>query len=73
MAPRVAAAVEGSLTVPRSRASQEGVGYHQTTTRKGRRCSTAVGYLRPAMQRPNLQVLTGALAETICDGDTYTF
>ena len=29
---------------------QEGVGYHQTTTRNGRRCSTAVGYLRPAMQ-----------------------
>jgi choline dehydrogenase len=46
-------------------ASQEGVGYHQTTTRKGRRCSTAVGYLRPAMQRPNLQVTTGALTEKI--------
>ncbi|MEA2778330.1 MAG: choline dehydrogenase, partial [Acetobacteraceae bacterium] len=29
-------------------AVQEGVGYHQTTTRNGRRCSTAVGYLRPA-------------------------
>jgi choline dehydrogenase len=46
-------------------AKQEGVGYHQTTTRKGRRCSTAVGYLRPAMQRPNLQVITGALTEKI--------
>ncbi|HMD62677.1 MAG TPA: choline dehydrogenase [Stellaceae bacterium] len=46
-------------------ATQEGVGYHQTTTRKGRRCSTAVGYLRPAMQRPNLQVTTGALTEKI--------
>src|SRR5205085_333279 len=44
---------------------QEGVGYHQTTTRKGRRCSTAVGYLRPAMQRPNLRVVTGALTERI--------
>ena len=31
-------------------ATQDGVGYHQTTTRNGRRCSTAVGYLRPAMQ-----------------------
>ena len=31
-------------------AGQEGAGYHQTTTRNGRRCSTAVGYLRPAMQ-----------------------
>jgi len=46
-------------------ASQDGVGYHQTTTRKGRRCSTAVGYLRPAMQRPNLQVMTEALTEKI--------
>ena len=40
-------------------AVQDGVGYHQTTTRNGRRCSTAVGYLRPAMQRPNLRVVTG--------------
>ncbi|HVB18257.1 MAG TPA: GMC family oxidoreductase N-terminal domain-containing protein, partial [Stellaceae bacterium] len=45
--------------------SQDGVGYHQTTTRNGRRCSTAVGYLRPAMQRPNLRVITEALTETI--------
>ena len=40
-------------------ASQDGVGYHQTTTRNGKRCSTAVGYLRPAMQRANLNVVTG--------------
>jgi choline dehydrogenase len=46
-------------------ASQDGVGYHQTTTRQGRRCSTAVGYLRPAMGRPNLRVVTEALAEKI--------
>jgi choline dehydrogenase len=46
-------------------ASQDGVGYHQTTTRAGRRCSTAVGYLRPAMQRPNLRVVTEALTEKI--------
>ena len=46
-------------------ARQEGVGWHQTTTRAGRRCSTAVGYLRPAMARPNLQVLTHALTERI--------
>jgi choline dehydrogenase len=46
-------------------AGQDGVGYHQTTTRNGKRCSTAVGYLRPAMRRPNLQVVTGALAEKI--------
>ena len=46
-------------------ATQDGVGYHQTTTRNGRRCSTAVGYLRPAMSRPNLQVVTEALTERI--------
>jgi choline dehydrogenase len=46
-------------------ASQDGVGYHQTTTRNGKRCSTAVGYLHPVRQRPNLRVVTGARAETI--------
>jgi choline dehydrogenase len=46
-------------------ASQDGVGYHQTTTRKGKRCSTAVGYLRPARQRGNLVVATNALSEKI--------
>ena len=33
-------------------AAQDGVGYHQTTTRNGRRCSTAVGYLHPATVAP---------------------
>ena len=46
-------------------ATQEGVGYHQTTTRNGRRCSTAVAYLHPARRRPNLRVITGALAEKL--------
>jgi choline dehydrogenase-like flavoprotein len=46
-------------------ARQDGAGYHQTTTRNGRRCSTAVGYLRPAMQRRNLQVVTEALSDKI--------
>ncbi|HZB92809.1 MAG TPA: choline dehydrogenase [Stellaceae bacterium] len=41
-------------------ARQEGVGYFQTTSRRGRRCSAAVGYLRPARRRPNLRVLTEA-------------
>lgn len=39
---------------------QEGAGLYQTTTRDNRRCSTAVGYLRPALSRPNLTLLTGA-------------
>jgi choline dehydrogenase len=46
-------------------ATQDGVGYHQTTTRKGKRCSTAVGYLNPARGRSNLQIVTGALSEKI--------
>lgn len=40
---------------------QAGAGFYQTTTRNGRRCSAAVGYLRPAMGRANLTVITGAL------------
>ena len=46
-------------------AQQDGVGYHQTTTRNGKRCSTAVGYLNPARGRANLQVVTNALSERI--------
>jgi choline dehydrogenase len=46
-------------------AQQEGAGYFQATVRKGRRCSTAVGYLRPALRRPNLQVTTDTLAERV--------
>jgi choline dehydrogenase len=45
--------------------SQEGAGYFQLTARNGRRCSTAVGYLRPARGRPNLKIVTGALATRV--------
>jgi choline dehydrogenase len=45
--------------------TQEGAGYHQTTMRRGRRCSTAVGYLRPAQKRSNLQIVTHAMTERI--------
>jgi choline dehydrogenase-like flavoprotein len=46
-------------------ASQEGAGFFQTTTRGGRRASTAVAYLRPARSRRNLHVESSALAERI--------
>ncbi|MDQ0474134.1 GMC family oxidoreductase [Labrys wisconsinensis] len=46
-------------------AEQAGVGYHQTTTRDGRRGSAAVSYLRPARSRPNLTVVTRAQASRI--------
>src|SRR6202035_4375538 len=46
-------------------ATQEGAGFFQTTTRYGRRASTAVSYLRPAQSRTNLRVETSALAQRI--------
>ncbi len=39
-------------------ARQEGFGWYQLTTRDGRRGSTAVSYLHPVMDRPNLTVET---------------
>jgi choline dehydrogenase len=44
---------------------QRGFGYYQVTQRDGRRCSSSVAYLRPAMHRPNLTVRTRALATRI--------
>jgi choline dehydrogenase len=41
-------------------AQQEGIGFTQTTTSKGRRSSTAQAYLKPARSRPNLRVETNA-------------
>ena len=41
-------------------ANQEGVGYYQLTTHNGWRASAAVAFLRPAEDRDNLTVITGA-------------
>ena len=41
-------------------ATQEGAGIYQITTRGGLRASAASAYLRPALQRPNLKLLTRA-------------
>jgi choline dehydrogenase len=46
-------------------ADQEGVGTYQVTVRGRRRCSTALGYLRPAMGRSNLTVEIHALAHRV--------
>jgi choline dehydrogenase len=43
-------------------ARQEGVGRFQLTQRDGMRCSCSVAYLRPAESRPNLHVITEAMA-----------
>lgn len=45
--------------------AQDGAGIYQTTTRHAKRCSAAVGYLKPARQRPNLTVKTNALITRI--------
>jgi choline dehydrogenase len=45
--------------------TQEGAGYFQYTARRGRRWSTARGYLRAARRRPNLAVVPNALATRI--------
>jgi choline dehydrogenase-like flavoprotein len=51
-------------------ARQEGFGRYQTTQENGMRASTAVRYLHPAMDRPNLTVITGAHAlRVLFDGD----
>ncbi|HEX4186258.1 MAG TPA: GMC family oxidoreductase N-terminal domain-containing protein [Solirubrobacteraceae bacterium] len=44
---------------------QDGVGMYQVTQRGGMRASTAVAYLHPAMERPNLTALPYMLAERI--------
>jgi choline dehydrogenase len=44
---------------------REGLGFYQVTQENGQRCSTAKGYLTPALTRPNLTVLTKALVEKI--------
>ncbi|MGP3998812.1 GMC family oxidoreductase [Streptomyces sp. 8N706] len=52
---------------------QDGVGYYHLTQRDGLRCSTAVAYLRPALSRPNLEVLTGTqCTRVLLDGDRAT-
>jgi choline dehydrogenase len=46
-------------------ATQEGAGFFQTTTRRGRRASSAYSYLRPAKNRGNLHIETSALAQRL--------
>ena len=52
---------------------QEGVGYFQLTLEKGRRCSSAVAYLKPARKRKNLTVITNAPAEKILIKDNRAY
>lgn len=53
--------------------TQDGAGLYQVTQRRGRRWSAADAYLRPALKRPNLTVITDALVTTVATGRvTYT-
>jgi len=73
--PLCEAFIEGAVQhgIPRNpdynAAIQEGVSYTQRTIDKGLRVSAAVAFLRPAMQRPNLKVVTRAHAtEVVLEG-----
>jgi len=46
-------------------AEQEGCGFYQLTQKNGARWSTAAAYLRPALGRQNLTVITGALTAKV--------
>jgi len=48
-----------------NRGDQEGVGRYQVTQKGGERMSAARAFLHPALARPNLTVLTGALTQRV--------
>ncbi len=49
---------------------QDGVGYFQLTQRDGIRSSTAVAYVRPVLDRPNLELQThGLVRRLLLEGD----
>ncbi len=49
-----------------NRGDNFGTAYFQMNQRRGVRWSAARAYLRPALKRPNLRVLTGAQAHRLC-------
>lgn len=54
-------------------ARQEGAGYYQLTTRNGLRCSSAKAFLKPALKRSNLKLMTNAQVEGLTfDGNRVT-
>src|SRR3546814_10292872 len=56
-----------------NRGNNEGCGYFQVNQRRGLRWSSAKAFLRPALKRPNLTVLTEAQAEAlVLDGRRVT-
>jgi choline dehydrogenase len=61
------AAVESGIpkTEDFNRGDNEGVGRFEVTQRSGVRWSAAKAFLRPALKRPNLTVITGALVRRV--------
>lgn len=54
-------------------ADQAGVGYYQTTTRRGERASASRTYLPRVAGNPNLRIVTGALVQrVVIEGDRAT-
>jgi choline dehydrogenase len=51
----------------------EGAGIYELNTRQGQRCSSGAAYLRPALARPNLTLLTETRVRKVCfDGTRAT-
>lgn len=63
----VAACVEASIpeTPDYNSMSYEGVRYLEQTAYRGRRCSAALAYLKPARNRTNLRIVTDALTTRV--------
>jgi len=58
-----------SAGIPRSgdfnTGSNEGCGYFDVNQKRGRRWSAARGFLKPALKRPNLEVLTNTIVDRV--------
>jgi choline dehydrogenase len=50
--------------------SNEGCGYFDVNQKRGRRWSSARGFLQPALKRPNLAIFTRAIAERVIVEDS---
>ena len=75
----IEAAVQAGIprTSDFNRGDNFGVGYFEVNQKRGIRWNTAKGFLRPASQRPNLTIITGAQVRALtfdgkrCTGVTY--
>lgn len=63
------------LGIPKSNdfntGDNEGVGYFHVNQKTGRRWSSARGFLKPVLSRPNLRVITGALVDNVVLEDKH--